>query len=156
MSKTRGSLWPYCFYNHLAPGRICRKEKPHLSFPEIIWVKIPERWKTYSGDLELIDIRLLKWNYLLPRLKNNLRIIPSIVVSLLSHVRLFPTPWIIASQAPLSIGFSREKYYHGLPFPSPGDLPDPQIEPASPALEVDFSDCNYRVRIPKETRFLAF
>ena len=52
----------------------------------------------------------------------------------LSHVRLFAIPWIIAYQAPHSMGFSRHEYWSGLPFPSPGDLPDPGIEPWSPAL----------------------
>ena len=47
------------------------------------------------------------------------------------------TPWIVACQAPLSMGFSRQEYWSGLPFPSPRDLPDPGIEPRSPALEVD-------------------
>ena len=50
-------------------------------------------------------------------------------VKLLSHVRLFATPWTIAYQAPLSMGFSRQEYWSGLPFPSPGDLPDLGIEP---------------------------
>ena len=45
------------------------------------------------------------------------------------------TPWTIACQAPLSIGFSRQEYWSGLPFPSPGDLPDLGIEPGSPALQ---------------------
>ena len=45
--------------------------------------------------------------------------------------------WTIACQAPLSMGFSRQEYWSGLPFPSPGDLPDPGIEPMSPALQVD-------------------
>ena len=56
----------------------------------------------------------------------------------LSHVRLFATPWTIAYQAPLSMGFSRREYWNGLPFPSPGDLPDPGIEPESPVLQADF------------------
>ena len=47
------------------------------------------------------------------------------------------TPWIIASQSPLSREFSRQGYWSGLPFTSPGDLPDPGIEPGSPALQVD-------------------
>ena len=47
------------------------------------------------------------------------------------------TPWTVAQQAPLSMGFSREEYWRGLPFPSPGDLPDPGIEPGSPALQAD-------------------
>ena len=55
----------------------------------------------------------------------------------LSHVRLFVTPWTVAYQAPLSMGFSRQGYWSGLPFPSPGDLPDPGIKPRSPALQAD-------------------
>ena len=54
--------------------------------------------------------------------------------SSLSRVRLFATPWTVAYQAPLSVGFSRQEYWSGLPFPSPGDLPNPGIEPRSPAL----------------------
>ena len=58
-------------------------------------------------------------------------------VKSLSRVRLFETPWTVAYQAPLSMGFSRLEYWSGLPFPSPGDLPDPGIEPWSPALQAD-------------------
>ena len=47
------------------------------------------------------------------------------------------TPWTAAHQAPLSMGFSRQGYWSGLPFLSPGDLPDPGIEPGSPALQAD-------------------
>ena len=47
------------------------------------------------------------------------------------------TPWTAACQAPLSMGFSRQEYWSGLSFPSPGDLPDPGIEPGSPALQAD-------------------
>ena len=50
-----------------------------------------------------------------------------------SHVQLFVTPWSVVSQAPLSKGFSWQEYWSGLPCPSPGDLPDPGIEPISPA-----------------------
>ena len=56
---------------------------------------------------------------------------------LLSHVQLFVTPWTIAHHVPLSMGFSRQEYWSGLPFLSPGDLPDPGIEPGSPALQTD-------------------
>ena len=49
----------------------------------------------------------------------------------------FVTPWTVARQAPLSKGFSREEYWSGLPFPSSRDLPDPGIEPESPALQAD-------------------
>ena len=50
-------------------------------------------------------------------------------VCVLSCVCLFATPWTIACQAPLSMAFPRQEYWTGLPFPSPGDLPDPGIEP---------------------------
>ena len=55
----------------------------------------------------------------------------------LSRVRLFPTPWTVVHQASPLTGFSRQEYWSGLPFPSPGDLPDPRIEPRSPALQAD-------------------
>ena len=55
----------------------------------------------------------------------------------LSHVRLFATPWTLAHQAPPSMGLSRQEYWSGLPFPSPGDLPDPEIKPRSTALQAD-------------------
>ena len=58
-------------------------------------------------------------------------------LKLLSHVQLFATPWTVAYQAPPSMGFSRQGYWSGLPFPSPGDLPDPGIEPRSPTLQAD-------------------
>ena len=48
------------------------------------------------------------------------------------------TPWAVALQAPLSMGFSRQEYWSGLPFASPGDLPDPGVEPRSPALAGGF------------------
>ena len=52
-------------------------------------------------------------------------------------VRVFATPWTLAHQAPLSMGFSRQEYWSGLPFPSPGDLPIPGIYPRSPTLQAD-------------------
>ena len=58
--------------------------------------------------------------------------------SSLSRVWLFVTPWTVAHQAPLSMRFSRQEYWHGQPFPSPGDLPDPGIKPTSPASQADF------------------
>ena len=59
------------------------------------------------------------------------------IVKLLSRVQLFVTPWTIAHQAPPSMGFSRLEYWSGLPFPSPGDLSNLEIEPRSPALRAD-------------------
>ena len=58
-------------------------------------------------------------------------------VKSLSCVLLFVTSWTVAYQASVSMEFSRQEYWSGLPFPSPGDLPDPGIEPRSPALEAD-------------------
>ena len=55
----------------------------------------------------------------------------------LSRARLLATPWTVAYQAPPSIGFSRQACWSGLPFPSPGDLPDPGIKPGSPTLQAD-------------------
>ena len=52
-------------------------------------------------------------------------------------VRLFATPWTMAYQALLSMGFSRQEYWSGLPFPSPRDLPDPGVDPGSPELQAD-------------------
>ena len=58
-------------------------------------------------------------------------------VKLLSHVRLFATPCSVAYHAPPSIEFSRQEYWSGLPFPSPGDLPEPGMEPGSSSLQAD-------------------
>ena len=57
-------------------------------------------------------------------------------VKSLSRVRLFAIPWTVAYQVPPSVGFSRQEYWSGLPFPSP-DLPNPGVEPRSPALQAD-------------------
>ena len=56
---------------------------------------------------------------------------------LVAKLCLNVTPWTVAHRAPLSMEFSRQEYWNGLPFPTPGDLPDPEIEPGSPALQVD-------------------
>ena len=60
------------------------------------------------------------------------------VLGCFSHVQLFATAWTIAHQAPLSLGFPRQEYWSGLPFPSPGALPNPEIEPGTPALADGF------------------
>ena len=60
-----------------------------------------------------------------------------LLLSRISRVRLCATPWTGAYQATPSMGFSRQEYWSGLPFPSSGDLLDPGIEPRSPALQVD-------------------
>ena len=73
--------------------------------------------------------------HFLMRISNILCLVVSSL--LLNRVRLFATPWTVAHQAPPSMGFSRQEYWSGLPFPSPGDLPEPGIEPASPAFQAD-------------------
>ena len=55
-----------------------------------------------------------------------------LLLCMLNRARLFETPGTIASQAPLSVGFSRQEYWSGLPFSPPGDLPNPGMEPVSP------------------------
>ena len=56
---------------------------------------------------------------------------------MLSCVQLFATPWTVACQTPLSMEFSRQEYWNGLPFRSQGNLPEPGVEPGSPALQAD-------------------
>ena len=64
-------------------------------------------------------------------------------IQLLSGVQLFSTLWTVTHQDPLSMGFSRQEYWSGLPFPPPGVLPDPGIEPMSPALQVNSLALSY-------------
>ena len=78
---------------------------------------------SYQGKLQGLDARFFYRSRKCP---------------LLSCVQHFETPWTVALQAPLSIGFSRQEYWSGLPFPSPGYLPDPGIKPGSLALQADF------------------
>ena len=59
------------------------------------------------------------------------------LLSCFSHVHLFVTPWSVACQAPLSMGFFRQEYWSGLPFSYPGDLPNPGMKPRSPVLQAD-------------------
>ena len=66
-----------------------------------------------------------------------LNLLVKVKVKSLSHVWLFATPWTVACQAPLSMGFSRQEYWSRLPFPSPGNLSNPGIEPRSSALQAD-------------------
>ena len=61
------------------------------------------------------------------------------------------TPWTVARQAPMSMGFPRQEYWSGLPFPSPGDLPDPGFKPASPALASRFFTTERPGKPPKNT-----
>ena len=82
-----------------------------------------------SHAYELKFSILLTWQFCNSSMK--------VKVKSLSHVQLFATPWTVAYQLPLSMGFSRQEYWSGLPFPFPGDLPNPGIEPESSALQAD-------------------
>ena len=74
---------------------------------------------------------------LIENLEPRLNHFPRSKCAMISRDRLFATPQTAARQAPLSTEFSRQEYWNGLPCPSPGDLPNPGIEPRSPALQVD-------------------
>ena len=78
------------------------------------------------------------------------------VLSRFSHVQLLATPWTVACQAPLSMGFSRQEYWRGLPCPPPGDLPKSGIEPASPAASLWKVDSLLLSQISLNSNFLFF
>ena len=77
------------------------------------------------------ECRGSKWNLVKTTMDTTSTVLACYVLSRVSRVWLFATPWTIAHQAPLSTGFSRQEYWNELPFPLPGDLPDPGIEPGS-------------------------
>ena len=109
-----------------------------------------------SSSVELLEVAQL-YPYLLPEmlsiswlplLKETFGRVPSysatcVHAQSLSHVQLFETSWTVAHQIPLPMGFSRHKYWSGFPFPSPGDLPNSGVKPASPVL-ADGLFFNYR------------
>ena len=77
--------------------------------------------------------------FYLPELRGLTKVVyVSALCCVLSHVWLSVTPWTVAHQAPLSMGFSRQEYWSGVPYPTPGDLPDPGINTASLALASEF------------------
>ena len=87
------------------------------------------------GNPRIIYINIY-YPYYLYHVYYSYRIQHIVKVKSLSRVRLFVTPWSVAYQAPPSMGFSKQEYWSGLPFPSP-DLPNPGIKPRSPALQAD-------------------
>ena len=91
-------------------------------------IESPNKWKRGTNSLSLLDLRCPSF----PALGHR-----GSWCAAFSCVRLFATPGTVACQAPLSMGFSRQEYWSGLPFPSPGDLPDTGIKPGSPALHVE-------------------
>ena len=69
-----------------------------------------------------------------------------VLVLSLSCIQLFATAWTVACQASLSMGFSRQEYWSGLPFPSPGDPPDLEIKPMSPTSPALAGHCHFTTR----------
>ena len=102
----------YCHFNHPYP-RIHSLQVENHWFKAILWKQ------HYQGQCSTS-----------PEFKNY----DKVKVKSLSRVWLFAIPWTVVYQASLSMGFSRQEYWRGVPFPSPGDLPDPGIEPRSSAL----------------------
>ena len=96
-------------------------EKVGSIFLQVSLFLISENWEIFDLVIKYY-IHILQWK---------------VKVKLLSSVRLFVTLWTVAHQAPLSMEFSRQEYWSGLPFPSPGDLPNPGIKPRSPTLQAD-------------------
>ena len=104
----------------------------------IIWLKVFLVWFDWIFGLGKESLKILmtinlSWNVLVSFINSK----KEKKVKSLSRVQLFMTPWTVAYQAPPSMEFSRQEYWSGLPFPSPGDLPNPGIEPRSPAFQAD-------------------
>ena len=108
---------------HIMSLYFVKKKKKRIKINTIKWISMlictENSWKKYTQLQTICKTWVNEW------------------VKLLSYVWLFATPWTVAPQAPPSMGFSRQEYWSGLPFPSPGDLPDPGTEPRSPALQAD-------------------
>ena len=93
-----------------------------------VWASSRRQWKTGKpGLLQSMELQRVRHEWVTEQQSE-------VKVKLLSRVWLFGTPWTVAYQVPPSMGFSRQEYWSGLPFPSPGDLLHPGIEPGSPAL----------------------
>ena len=88
------------------------------------------------GNPHIIYINIY-YSYYLYHIYYSYHIQHIVKVKFLSRVQLFVTPWSVAYQAPPSMGFSRQEYWSGLSFPSPGDVPNPGSEPRSPSLQAD-------------------
>ena len=157
LSDVAGEIWyPYtqnvkdCIFNIKAKLLISRTEYlwPSVQLLSCVWLFATPWIAACQASLSITNSRsLLKFMSIeLVMLSSHLilchplLLLPSIFpsnkvkVKSLSRVWLFVTPWTVAYQDPLSMRFSRQEYWSGLPFPSPEDLPNPGIEPGSPAL----------------------
>ena len=142
------TIWPFIEIPTFGPHDYGIK-KSKLSFlPKFVFIELVLRiqvpWMTflcvtfYFGRLN--HVPPLEERFEVLACKNSHLLIwdwKKVKVLVLSRVQLFVTPWNVAHQAALSMGFSRQEYWNGLPFPSPGDLPNSGIKPRSPALQAD-------------------
>ena len=102
---------------------------------------MPQSWSIISLNEKICKGRL---NGLNPFFAGTICVCVCVCVSHSGHIQLFATPWTVAHQAPLSMKVSRQEYWSGLPFPSPGHHPDPGIKPRSSALQVDSLPLNHQ------------
>ena len=101
----------------------------------LVWVDSRRWWRTGKPDmLQSMRLHRVRHDWATEQWDICIIQINVVVVKSLSRVQSFVTPWTVAHQFPLSMGFPRQEYWSGLPFPSPGDLPNPGIRPASPTL----------------------
>ena len=116
---------------------LAKAEEPEIKLPTYIgsWIKQRTSRKTSILFHWLCQSFWLCGSQ--QTVENSYRDGNKVKVKSLSRVRLFVTLWIVAYQAPPPMGFSRQEYWSGLPFPSPGDLPNPGIEPGSPSFQAD-------------------
>ena len=128
-----------CVWLFAAPWTVAHQAPLSMGFSrQEYWrgLPCPSPGDLPNPGIEPVSLSLLHWQVsslpLAPPGNRNI-----LKVKSLSRVRLFATLWTVAHQAPPSMGFSRQEYWSGLPFPSPGDLPHPGIEPRSPTLQAD-------------------
>ena len=114
---------------HQAPPSLGFSRQEHWS-----GLPFPSPLMRYSLEINVITVQLRRKGEV-----NSYKVISIVLccAQSLSHVQLFATPWTVANQASLSMGFPRQEYWSGLQCPPPGDLPHPGIEPRFPALQMD-------------------
>ena len=94
-------------------------------------------FRILEWEIRILSIFRYAWSHVDLKIHLIFLIWKKVKVKSLSRVWLFATPWTVAYQASPSMEFSRQEYWSGLPFPSPGDLSDPGIEPGCPTLQAD-------------------
>ena len=117
----------------------------------LVWADSRRWWRTGKPSV-LQSMRLQRVRHDCATEQQHICVIQMdvVVVKSLSHVQIFVTPWTVAHQFPLSMGFPRQEYWSVLPFPSPGDLPNPGIRPTSPAL----ADRFFTTELPGKLRYM--